>query len=541
MKQTLIFCLFFVATLYSFSNLQAGKLESLVMPGKVIEGHADLEKDCDNCHSPFKKRTQSRLCLDCHDKIAADINKHKGFHGRIKGLSRGRLKKAGLRECKTCHTEHKGRDADVVNLDKDTFDHRMTDFRLRGRHKTIDCGACHKPDKKFREAPSDCFSCHEEDDIHHQELGKKCDDCHNEIAWTKEKFDHNLTDFPLEGAHRKTACNNCHPDERYKNTPTDCYSCHQSVDPHKRIYGKKCDKCHASADWEKTHFNHNKDTNFPHHGKHRKLPCQACHSTKVKPSDMDKRCIACHKKNDIHHGQYGKKCDKCHTDRGWKKLTFKHDKDTDFPLRGKHKKVFCEDCHKGQVYEEELKTTCYSCHEHDDVHKGQEGKKCEQCHNEEGWKSKVLFDHDLTRFPLLGLHSIVPCEECHLDAKYQDTERACFACHEDDDTHKLTQGKHCEHCHNPNGWSAWIFDHDKQTDYVLDGAHKKVKCEGCHRKEVENDKDISLTGTCYECHQMDDIHHGSYGTSCERCHVTSSFREIKSPIIRQNNGNTNNK
>ena len=50
----------------------------------------------------------------------------------------------------------------------------------------------------------------------------------------------------------------------------------------------------------------------------------------------------------------------------------------------------------------------------DDVHKGQVGKKCERCHNQSGWTKEVFFDHDLARFPLIGIHAITPCEECHL-------------------------------------------------------------------------------------------------------------------------------
>ena len=38
------------------------------------------------------------------------------------------------------------------------------------------------------------------------------------------------------------------------------------------------------------------------------------------------------------------KCEKCHTEKGWKELTFKHDS-SDFRLKGKHGKVKCAECH----------------------------------------------------------------------------------------------------------------------------------------------------------------------------------------------------
>ena len=62
---------------------------------------------------------------------------------------------------------------------------------------------------------------------------------------------------------------------------------------------------------------------------------------------------------------------------------------------------------------DKLSTTCVSCHKKDDPHRGQLGPNCETCHNERGWRQKVAFDHDLTRFPLIGHHGLVPCEESH--------------------------------------------------------------------------------------------------------------------------------
>ena len=38
--------------LLTYGNAQA-QLETLVMPGKVISGHADIEKDCDSCYVKF--------------------------------------------------------------------------------------------------------------------------------------------------------------------------------------------------------------------------------------------------------------------------------------------------------------------------------------------------------------------------------------------------------------------------------------------------------------------------------------------------------
>ena len=96
--------------------------------------------------------------------MADDILNKQGFHGKNKNASE--------LDCKACHSDHKGRDAQVVWLDKDKFDHQFTDFLLEGRHKLVECDACHLEDKKYREAKKICNDCHSEDDIHKGDLGE---------------------------------------------------------------------------------------------------------------------------------------------------------------------------------------------------------------------------------------------------------------------------------------------------------------------------------------------------------------------------------
>ncbi|MFQ5469524.1 MAG: cytochrome c3 family protein [Gammaproteobacteria bacterium] len=511
--------LFCIVAIVLPTYASASSIETLMMPGKVIKGHAKYEEDCDKCHQTFSKSMQSTLCMDCHKKIGKDVEDKKGFHGI--------LKNAAITECKQCHTEHKGRNMDVVRLDKETFNHKQTDFPLKGAHTIVQCKSCHKKDKKYREAKATCFACHKEDDPHKERLGKKCSKCHNENSWTRVKFDHDKTDYPLKGKHKKAACNGCHPNERYKDISTVCYDCHRLNDIHATRYGKKCKDCHTPEKWTEVKFNHDKDTEYKLIGRHKKVLCDSCHKKgNIYDEDLGTKCIDCHKNDDEHKGRYGKKCKTCHTPRGWgKKIKFDHDKDTDFKLRGKHKKADCETCHKGDIYEEELETSCFTCHRKDDVHKGEEGKVCERCHNENNWGEKIVFDHDVTYFPLIGLHATTPCEECHLTGTFKAAAIQCVACHHNDDEHKKRLGPDCELCHNPNDWTLWEFDHDKQTDYELDGAHKGLDCHACHKRPVK-DK-IELSTTCGNCHKNDDIHDGGFGKQCERCHITESFDELK--------------
>jgi hypothetical protein len=420
--------------------------EKLVMPGPLVDGHAKLEKDCFQCHVPFSRQSQSNLCLACHKEIAADRSARKGFHGRRLDAAR--------QECRSCHTDHKGRSADIVQLDRETFDHAFTNFALKGAHKTARCDECHVQTAKFRSAPGLCFGCHKTNDQHKGQLGEKCDSCHTEDAWRRVKaFDHNATKFPLEGAHRNVACSGCHAGERYTNLAT--------------------------------------------------------------------ACVGCHRIQDVHAGRYGPKCATCHDQNRWKTARFNHDK-TKFPLKGAHVKVKCDACHTGDLFADKLATSCVSCHKKDDSHKGQLGSRCEQCHGDSSWRRTVAFDHDLTRFPLIGRHAVVPCEECHRSASFKDARVACGSCHKDDQ-HEGRLGANCALCHNPNGWARWRFDHDRQTKYPLTGAHRGLDCHACHT--TKNVAKVSLQTTCYGCHRLDDIHQGSFGRACERCHTTSSFRQ----------------
>ena len=489
-------------------------IERMVMPGEVIQGHAKYEDKCSNCHKPFSKVSQTRLCLDCHKKVAADVKGKKGYHG----IS-GEVKDT---KCRQCHTEHIGRDADVVGLDKEVFKHDETDFPLKGGHGKVACGKCHEEKKKYRESPTSCFKCHKEDDVHKEKLGKKCGDCHSPRDWRKTDFDHDDTDFALKGKHRKVACVSCHPNNRYEDTPKECYACHKLNDVHRGLYGKKCKECHTAKKWEEIEYDHD-DTDFPLKGRHAKVECALCHKEDDLEAKIDTDCYSCHKSDDEHRGRYEKKCEDCHTPREWKKSTFDHD-DTDFPLKNKHEKVSCGACHRGAVYKEELDTGCYDCHKSDDVHKGDEGRECKQCHNTKGWGKKVLFDHDLTPFPLIGLHTVVPCESCHVDKKYGKTKSACVECHKSDDEHERKLGPECEACHNPNGWALWRFNHDRQTDFKLDGEHKGLECLACHVRPAK--KKVRASSQCSTCHTEDDIHRGDFGDHCDRCHITSSFEKV---------------
>src|SRR5271165_3848088 len=118
------------------SGAFAAAVETLVMPGKVTRAHIKQEEDCANCHDRTNVRSQSSLCIDCHKDVAADLKEHRRYHGRMPNSGEG--------ECRACHTEHKGRDADIVQLSAAQFDHHFTELALEGAHASLDCASCHK-------------------------------------------------------------------------------------------------------------------------------------------------------------------------------------------------------------------------------------------------------------------------------------------------------------------------------------------------------------------------------------------------------------
>ena len=94
-----------------------------------------------------------------------------------------------------------------------------------------------------------------------------------------------------------------------------------------------------------------------------------------------------------------------------------------------------------------------------------------------------------------------------------------------DDVHKKQLGTLCEDCHNARDWKVWDFNHETRTKFKLTGGHKNINCLDCHRTTFIGK--VKQSSTCYSCHAADDVHGGSFGPQCDRCHVDTSFKEIK--------------
>ena len=496
----------------------AQSIESLVMPGDLIQGHADLESECSSCHKAFSRSDQKELCLDCHEDVDDDINSDTGFHGKFSD--------ARSNECASCHTDHEGRGADILGLDESTFDHLFTNFELRGKHVETQCADCHEPADKHRDAPGDCIGCHRDDNIHNESIGTECADCHNETDWLEISFDHDSTDYPLIGNHLEVACTDCHEDKSLQVTQTTCFGCHADDDFHEGRSGEQCENCHSPVSWTETTFDHARDTEFRLKGQHALLTCDDCHSDDPFSDRLETECVGCHLEDDEHDGHHGTDCGSCHSNDEWAVTLFNHDDDTDFILRGSHPTVACIDCHVEPIFDASPGTTCASCHLEDEVHDGKQGDQCNNCHTEESWQEAPLFVHGLTRFPLLGEHDNLECDSCHETTIFAGTNSDCIDCHAEDDTHEGRFNDNCGSCHNPVAWDLWLFDHNVQTSFSLSGAHVNVACNDCHRGTLASMQRVG--NTCSDCHRSDDVHDSEFGSDCGRCHSDTSFSDVRS-------------
>ncbi|WP_439101257.1 cytochrome c3 family protein [Congregibacter sp.] len=506
--------------------VQAAKIERLVMPGPLISGHADTEEQCGACHTRDGAEIQNTGCLDCHEDVAADVTAKQGFHG-LKAA-------ASSASCASCHSDHLGRDAQTTGLDKELFVHADTDFPLEGMHLGLACAGCHDDGSPFREAGQDCVSCHEDDDAHQNFLGDSCDDCHSPLGWRETSFDHDETEFSLQGTHEQIACAACHlPGQEYDAPEESCVSCHSSVDVHQGTYGKSCDSCHTPEEWADARFDH-AETEFPLQGSHEDLTCRSCHSPASDTEKMSTSCVSCHSSVDIHDARFGDDCESCHKSDEWASASFDHGLKTEFALTGSHGELGCHDCHGVNSRPDTLtmkEGECVSCHRATDAHRGELGEDCAACHTPDGWLSEVSFDHSFTAFPLYGMHVVAPCESCHVDTRFSSAQASCFSCHEAQDEHEGTLGESCQQCHNANDWTLWRFDHDL-TDFSLTGSHEDIACDSCHTSAPVED----TPQECGSCHAADDVHAGAFGNQCERCHQTSDFTKVLSPGDRRSGG-----
>ncbi len=538
--------------------------------------HADIHMrqfgaNCEQCHSvkgwqvstqqiqnhtnrfPLVGAHALAECADCHKSAA--VGQFVGLSTACYSCHAQEAKNAPIdhstfpRTCDSCHS--------VDNWFGAKFDHlAVTGYALTGMHATLECTACHV-NNQFKGTPSACFACHQNDwagtnnPPHAQtNFPHDCGVCHSTINWQNAKFDHAAyTGYALTGMHATLTCVQCHVNNQYTSTPTDCYSCHKqdyssASNPNHVMGGfpQNCAQCHTTSGWSPASFDHSK-TGFPLTGAHVTVPCSQCHVNN-NYSSISAACYSCHSgefngtTNPNHvAAQFPQNCAVCHNTTNWSNAAFDHAAYTGYALTGMHATLTCGQCHLNGNYTN-TSVACYSCHQADFTSTTNPNHvssgfptDCSICHSTSGWNPST-FNHANTAFPLTGAHTSVPCSQCHTSNNYTTLSTACIGCHQTD-YNNTTNPNHtaagfptdCTVCHTTTSWAGAVFDHSK-TPFPLTGAHVNVACTQCHINNV-------FAGTptdCYSCHSKDYLgttnpNHQSAGfpTSCATCHTTASW------------------
>lgn len=417
--------------------------------GYELEG-AHKKNACSQCHqisfianTELKKRQNTYLglnttCLNCH------TDKHD------KTLSEN---------CTQCHSFESFKQ--VPN-----FNHTNTLFPLNGKHSEVACEKCHPTELRnnsdfqvFKGIKfENCTDCHK--DVHNNKFGQNCKKCHTENSFHAivgiSSFNHNRTNFKLEGKHVHVDCKKCH--KTSLTTPLNhkyCMDCHDDYHESQfktNVNQPDCAKCHLVRGFKPSTYTIDQHQNslFPLTGAHLATPCFSCHlkENKWQFKQIGSQCADCHEDK---HQPYlpakyypEKACLTCHIVDNWKLINFDHEL-TGFSLTGSHKKPACIECHqpvrpsdRQSVQFSNISTDCSDCHK--DNHAGQFNKEnkvdCSRCHENTFWIN-LKFNHNSSRFVLDGKHSQVSCKACHKPAmingiktiQYKFEDIRCESCH----------------------------------------------------------------------------------------------------------------
>lgn len=381
---------------------------------------------------------------------------------------------------------------------------------------------------------------------HGDGLEINCVKCHNPSGWDINyqtiQFDHDKTDYPLEGSHAQTDCTLCHSTLVFDQVPsTECVSCHTDI--HSQSVGNDCVRCHTSETWLVDNIPElHEENGFPLIGVHSNLSCVECHTdeTTVRFDRIGNECISCHQddytstQNPNHQtAGFSTDCIECHNPLGfgWDSENINHDF---FPLTLGHDIQDCAACHTTGNFTD-ASPECVSCHQEE--YAGTQDPNhtaigfstdCVSCHTTNpGWSPANIGNHDF--FPLTLGHDIQDCAQCHNTENYSDISPDCVSCHQED--YAGTQNPNhtssgfstdCVACHSANpGWMPAIINHDF---FPLTLAHDIQDCTQCHT--TPNFADTSPD--CVSCHNDDyastqNPNHANAGfsTDCVSCHTTN--------------------
>ena len=523
-----------------------------ISPGPLSKAHEQLDgmRQCRTCHGGGDDGLDQK-CLDCHGGLQWTIAQDRGLHAR-----------EGRTDCASCHPEHAGREFELIEWDRDGFDHERAGWTRNGAHARIECDRCHREELRQRNVllrrpegasaqtwlgldGSSCLSCHRSP--HSERIGSDCAACHTENKWTEvERFDHGRTAYALTGKHASAECAACHREGKFGSTPgstsgmhyapiafDECSPCHN--DPHADRFGAQCSSCHVTTDFRQVaegRFEHAR-TRFPLRAAHAKVSCARCHDPAAggwgKQPAFD-RCGACH--TDAHAGTAtlagaAVDCNRCHGEDSFKATTFDlaMHAASRYPLLGKHEQLECSKCHHRDetnpafgVAGIDLRPAFGACRDcHADDHAGQFGERydggaCESCHVVQGWRPSTfgIEAHASTGFALEGVHRSAECRVCHATGRIWVRDPATLPTPGKAELNLVRPERVCADCH---------------VD-VHRARYRDQSCAGCHDQTRFVPSSVGVTQHDGYAFRLDGAHRA---TPCFLCHKQLDSRSHLPP------------
>ncbi|MEO8199391.1 MAG: cytochrome c3 family protein [Gemmatimonadota bacterium] len=512
-------------------------------------GWVGLERSCIACHEDVHRSSLNQQCNVCHDArdwgfatrfdharsryplTGAHVNVdcsscHKppvqGAARNDKGEPIPVFRPVRFNQCSDCHRDpHAGRlggtcdDCHVTRgfrvIGRDQFNHERTRYPLRGKHAAVACAGCHDANSAQQWSPSftTCGSCHRDAHAGQAVIAGKaadCAQCHSVNGFAPGVFSmvqHRGTRYPLEGRHAVIECTKCHV----------------------RRSGPAADSLGSARVVLRPAF-----TN-----------CRSCHA-----DDHGSQLVA-----RADHGA----CESCHTVQGWQPTTFtpaQHGR-LRVTLQGRHGNITCQACHgperkglpplpnpqtlgRARIAITLSEVECAACHL--DPHDGRfaaGGARplpggCVACHSDRSFRPSTVdvAAHEKYPFRLDGAHQAVPCASCHDESRRQPVttslvraggivprlpftvaSTACASCHRTPHGDQFAgRPGDCTSCHDVVAFRPTSrFNHDRDSQFRLEGAHGRVACEKCHVSRRD------ATGSALV------VQYRGIPTKCEACHL----------------------
>ncbi|MDE2262432.1 MAG: hypothetical protein KGL45_07920 [Gammaproteobacteria bacterium] len=310
-------------------------------------------------------------------------------------------------------------------------------------------------------------------------------------------------------------------------------------------------------------------TGFELLGRHRDLPCEACHVNAVFRG-TPRNCVACHGAGTVvratakpsSHILTTDHCEACHTPAAWAPAV-------DFD----HKQTLgsCSSCHNNVQAQGK------------DAQHLATGLECNACHDTLGWAG-ALFNHAGITSGCASCHNGVsapgmpanhiptagaPCEDCHSTTEFTTFDGAvmdhavvasmpCSTCHEAGRSfagtppvttrppppHPATG--ECSSCHTTSNWNAT----DLPANHIPLPAADAGNCSLCHSNESDFSvyvmNHVNISSNCAQCHgaglsfanmapptlmEPPVNHIPTGGAPCEDCHSPTQFTTFDSAVM----------